>query len=370
MKRILIFSNSDSGFYFHLLPIAIAAKKEGYEVILLIACTNYLEKIERHGFRIIPISLKRNGINPFLEILTLVKVIRTILSEKPDILHNFTIKPILYGSIASLFSRKKMKVINNFLGMGFIFISDKFLYLTLCKIICLILRLVSKIRNVKYIAQNPDDKQLLIDCKVTKALDISAQCSVGVEIKNFEQLAEPHGKIIFALVARMLMDKGVYEFAAAAKILRQKKLDAEFWLVGAPDEQNSASLNLLELQNIDKEGYVRYLGFQDIKKVWRGAHVAVLPSYREGLSRALLEAGAYGRAVITTDAPGGRELVTDHVNGLLVQPKDITGLASAMELLAVNQDLRKNLGVQIRKHISDNYDANIIAKKMIRFYKK
>ena len=157
-----------------------------------------------------------------------------------------------------------------------------------------------------------------------------------------------------------------YQNKKYQKLLKEKGIEAEFWLVGEPDKQNRTSLSLDKLQYYHQQGYVRYLGFQtNIKKIWQQAHVAVLPSYREGLSHALLEAGAYGRAIITTDAPGGRELIKDKNNGLLVKVKDHKSLANAMELLVVDNSLRKKLGNQIRQDIANLYDTAIIQNKMI-----
>lgn len=368
-KKLLLFSNLDQHFYAHLLPIALAAKDAGYNVSLLTNITNYAAKIKQSGIEVIPLIMSRDSVNPFLELFTLFKIIQIIRKENPDILHNFTIKPIMYGSIACLFvQNKKMKIFNNFLGMGFIFINQTIIYSIVRKVICTSLSLISRVKKLPYIVQHFDDKKLLIDCKVTQGHNISVQCSVGVNTQDFPLLPEPKGKIIFALIARMLVDKGVYEFVAAAEILRKKGLDAEFWLVGSPDEGNKASVSSHTLDEFNKQGYVKYLGFQDVATIWEKAHVAVLPSYREGISRSLLEAGAYGRAIITADAPGGSTLITNYVNGLLVPLKAVKPLADAMELLITDDALRNKLRHQIRQDVINNYDANFIAKKMISFY--
>lgn len=366
VKKVIIFSNSDAHFFAHLLPIASKAIERGYDVSLITRATDYKEKIESFGIEVIPIALDRKGINPFYELLTLTNVIRIIRSSSPDIIHNFTIKPIIYGSIASWFCSCKPKVINNFIGMGFIFISKNPLYVFIRKIICGFLYLHSKCTETKVIVQNSDDKKLLTSYGIS---NISTECSVGVDIKEFEVLAEPKSKkVVFALVSRMLKDKGIYEFVQAAEILHNKGLNAEFWLVGAPDEGNKSSITMKEILAFENDGFVKYLGFQDVKNIWQKAHVAVLPSYREGMSRSLLEAGAYGRAIITTDAPGGRDLVAHNVNGLLVPVKDVEALAGAMELLGLNHQKRKNFASLIRQEISSKYDSDFITNKMVEYY--
>ena len=368
MKKIIIFTNTDWHFYAHLLPIALEAKRLGYEVKILTNVDKFKDKIERHGLQVIPITIKRSSFNPFVDLILLSKLIPILTKEKPDILHNFTMKPIFYGIISGFLCRIP-KVINTFLGLGLVFGADVFLLKFVRAIITKIISMIVLCKNMLFIVQNDDDLILLTKLKIAPKKSIIKQCSVGIETTGSSSLPEPSGKIVFALVARMIVDKGIYEFIEAAKILKQKNINAEFWLVGEPDKDNKQSIELSILENYQIQGHIKYLGYQqNIKKIWQKAHVAVLPSYREGLSRSLLEAGLYGRAVITTDAPGGRELVQDKMNGLLVKVKDAESLASAMELLVKDNELRIHLGKMIRQDILNKYDAQIIAKKMVEFY--
>ena len=368
MKKIIIFTNTDWHFYDHLLPIALEAKNSGYEVKILTNISKYKDKIEQHNLPVIPIRIRRNSINPFSDAILLAKLIIVLNKEKPDILHNFTIKPIIYGSIGSLLCRVP-KIINNFLGMGLIFINDSFFIKLVRTIIVKIISIISRYKNILFIVQNNDDLILLKNLNIAPKNSIIKQCSVGIDTRKFPLLPQPSGKIIFALVARMIVDKGIYEFIFAAKILKQKNIDAEFWLVGEPDKDNKQSIELSILENYHTQGYIKYLGYQEnIEEIWRKAHVAVLPSYREGLSRSLLEAGSYGKPIITTDAPGGRELIQNKKNGLLVQVKNTEDLAYAMELLTKDHILRKKFGNNIRKDILAKYDAQVIAQKIVKFY--
>ncbi|WP_341764452.1 glycosyltransferase family 4 protein [Candidatus Tisiphia endosymbiont of Beris chalybata] len=369
MKKIIILTNSDWHFYAHLLPIALKAKTEGYEVKLLTQVSKFQEQIEELAIKVLPITIKPNSINPFTDLLLLWKIIRILNQEKPDILHNFTIKPILYGSISSLWC-KIPKTINNFVGMGTIFVSDNLIIKLLRLIIVKLIALIANYKQMLFIVQNNDDHALLVKSCNLRPSTIITQCSVGLDTSKFPALLEPVGeKIIFALVARMIIEKGIYEFIKAAKILRQKGLNAEFWLVGPLDKNNKRSINYRILEQYQTEGYIRYIGYQqNIEEIWKKSHVAVLPSYREGLSRSLLEAGAYGRAIITTDAPGGRALVQDRINGLLVAPQSAEELAKAMELLINEPTLRKSLGAKIRHDILTTYDSSLIATKMVKYY--
>jgi glycosyltransferase involved in cell wall biosynthesis len=368
MKKIILFCNDDAHFYQHLLPIALHATGQGFQIKILTNIDKYKEKIESHGLCVIPVKIKRGNLNPFIELILLFQIIKIISKEQPDIIHNFTIKPIIYGSIAGTIC-KTSRILNNFLGMGYLFINDNFVPRFIRKILCITLSILGKYKNMQYIVQNADDRKLILDLKIANPKQVITQCSVGVDTRNFLRLPEKNGKIIFALVARMLIDKGVYEFIEAAKLLHSKGVKAEFWLVGSPDKQNSASIDENLLLEHHKQNYIKYLGYQsNIKKIWEEAHVAVLPSYREGLSRSLLEAGAYGRAIITTDAPGGRELITNNVNGLLVPIKDSENLAKAMESLVKNKTLRDKLSKAIRQDVIKNYDSEFIVKKIISLW--
>ena len=298
--------------------------------------------------------------NPIFELITFMRLFFILLREKPDILHNFTLKPILYGTIISLFAGIP-GVINTFLGMGYLFISENPFIKAIRRLYCSLLSVVGFIKKPLYIVQNKDDQKLFEKLKIS---NVKVQCCVGVKIKDHPKLPEPKGRIVFALVSRMLKDKGVLEFIEAAEKL--KDLKAEFWLVGKPDEGNKASLKESYLQNLK---HVKYLGHKkDIEAIWKRSHIAVLPSYREGLSRSLLEAGAYGRAIITTDAPGGRELVNHKKDGLLVPIKDAEKLSDAMKLLYEDKDLRQKLSQNMRKKLVENYDADYIAKRVIDLY--
>ena len=368
MKKIILFSNDDAHFYNHLLPIALEAKQRGYTIRVLTNVINHQQKIEENGLSVIPVEIKRGNLNPFIELILLLKVIRIISQEKPDILHNFTIKPIIYGTIAGFFC-KTSKIINNFLGMGYLFINNSFVPKTIRIFLAKILSFIGKYKNIIFIVQNEDDRKLLVDLNIAKEDKVINQCSVGIDSEQSDLLPEKKGAIIFALVARMLVDKGINEFIDAAKLLHKKGIEAEFWLVGSPDKSNAASVDEEILEEYHKQGFIKYLGYQnDIRKIWQDAHVAVLPSYREGLSRSLLEAGGYGRAIITTDAPGGRELIKDKINGLLVPLKDSRELATAMEKLVNDVELRKSLATTIRSDVLKNYDSKLIAQKIVSFY--
>jgi len=361
-KKVVFFSNSESHFYNHLLPIAMKASSKGYQVSLITNPGDYKAKLDRYSIEVIPINLERGSINPFQELMTLFNLFMILLRKKPDILHNFTVKPVLYGTIASIFL-PGVKVVNTFLGMGYLFISHKLFYRFLRNIYCGLLSVIGFFRKIDYIVQNQDDKLLLLSKQIK---NIRVQCSVGVDLRKYKKFPSPKGKVVFAMVSRMLKDKGVLEFIEAAKDLQD--LNAEFWLVGEPDKQNKASLSESFLKS---QKTVKYLGhIEDINSIWKKSHVAVLPSYREGLSRSLLEAGACGRVIITTDAPGGRDLVKDGEDGLLVPVASSKELATAMRRMYEDKNLREKLTLNMQKKIVQNYDAGYIAELIVNSYEE
>ncbi len=366
--KIIIFSSEDWHFVAHLMPIALGAKKKGYEVKVITRVRAHGEQILSQGLDLIPIKLDRFSLNIFKELKTLAQLISIYKREKPEIVHNFGIKPILYGSLAAVYC-KIPKVINTFLGMGFVFISEKMWVKALRIAFVQLLKLCMLKKDSLIIVQNKDDRELIIKTKIVESVKVFAQCSVGVDIKEFPLLAEPEGKLVFALVGRMIRDKGIAEFVAAAEIIKKKGLSAEFWLIGAPDPNNSRSIESEQLIEWESKKIIKWMGFcNDIKSIWEKAHIAVLPSYREGLSRSLLEAAAFGRALITTDAPGCRELVQHNVNGLLVQVKDAEKLAAAIEQMIINSNLRKSLALKARETVLQNYSEEVIVERMLRFY--
>lgn len=364
--KAIIFTNADWHFYNHLLPIAKEAKKQNFDVKILTNVDKHKTLIEKEGLSVIPLKINRSSINPFRELVLLYKIILILYSEKPSVLFNFTLKPIIYGSIASILCRIP-KINNTFLGMGYLFISNNILPKLIRYFLSRTISLISRFKNMKFIVQNSDDKKLLSNLRVADQSCIITQCCVGINIKEFSILKYPKGKVSFVLLSRMLIDKGVREFVEAARILKSQNIDADFLLVGSPDDQNKSSISLKELEEYHEKGYVKYLGYRNnIKEIWAQNHVAVLPSYREGLSRSLIEAGAYQRAIITTDAPGGRDLVQNNLNGMLVPIKDAKKLAHAMKILATDVNFRKKIATNMRDHVVKNYESEFLAKKFLQ----
>lgn len=368
--KIIYLINEDYYFLSHRLAIAKAALKSGYEVIVLTNVNKHGDKIIEEGFRLIPISIKRGGINPLRELKTIIDIFKVYRSEKPDLVHQVALKQVLYGGVAAFFC-KDIKIVNLVAGLGSLFVSSHFKDRLIKSIVKSVLKLLLKRPGVFTVVQNPDDKAMLTDSLQIAEESLFLIRGSGVNVERFyfsEEIAPP---VVVALVSRMLWDKGIAEFIDAVKQLKAKQIEFSAVLVGDSDNESSKTVTRAELQKWHDDGLIRWMGYQeDIAQVWRSAHVAVLPSYREGLPKALLEAGACGRAIVTTDTPGCREVVQDGVNGFLVPVRDANALALALEKLINNSELRKAMGRKSRDIVTAEFSDEKVVAQTFDVYQK
>lgn len=378
-KKTILFIATDSGYFLHhLLPLAQAARKAGYALALagVIRPTDIV-KLNAEQITYYDITIHRSSFNALKDVKLLFGILGTIFSTQPDIVHTFGMKPILYATIATFLNRllpfHKYKLVNTFTGMGFLFTNDQSIAVKVVRAIFVqamrFLQFMINLRDLSVLTtvQNSDDKALLESFSYSR--NIIIHCCVGVDIKDMHSnnTASEYKQnlVTCTLAARMLRDKGVLEFIEAAKILKAENIPVRMVLVGAIDIQNPSALSEEELQDPS----VEWLGYQsDMSQIWHNTDIAVLPSYREGLSRTLLEAGACKKAVITTDAPGGRDLVTHMVNGLLVPVKDTQSLVNAIKLLVDNSELRHDLAANMYNIVITKYQSQSIAEEATILY--
>ncbi|MDO8607376.1 MAG: glycosyltransferase family 4 protein [Phaeospirillum sp.] len=368
-RRKIIFLVAESWYFAsHRLPIAKACLALGWDVVVITRVQDGTD-IAEGGIRVIPIRLRRSGRNPFEEILSLLEIFRIIRREKPDILHSVGLKPVLYGATASLLA-KVPHTVSALAGMGYIFMSGQLRIRLIRKVIIIWLRSVLRRRTAWLILQNDDDVALLSKGGVAYPQQIALIRGSGVDLDHFRPTPESPGPVIFALVSRMLADKGVRELVWAARELKRRGDPVQVWLVGAPDPDNPTSLTDRDLRAWHEEGIIVWHGPRDdIKTVWEQAHVCVLPSYREGLPKALLEAAACGRPMITTDVPGCREVVRDGIEGLLVPPNDWGCLVQAISKLAHSPELRVRMGLAARRHAEEMFSIEKTVDLTLDVYK-
>ena len=367
-KKILYFVTEDRSLLSHRLPLAKAARAAGYEVV--VACRVRYDKaqLEKAGLRVIPLKqLKRGGTNPFQELAALREIIKVYKSERPDIVHQVTMKPVLYGSMAARIARVP-RVVNALGGLGFLYMSQSFKARALRTLISPFVKFLLNRKGTKLILQNPDDQSTL--GRLVRPETVELIRGAGVDITHFSQTPEPKtSPIRVAVVSRMLKDKGIGEVVEASRLLKGRGVDIQFCLYGDPDPENPTSCTEAELQAWVSEGLITYHGpIDDAKEAYKDCHIATLPSYREGMPKSLLEAAAMGRPIVTTDVPGCRDVVQDGVNGFLVPAKNAEALAAALEKLVSDAGLRKMFGAQGRKLCETNFAEEIILKQTLALY--
>ena len=370
-KKIIYFVSEDWYFCSHRLNLAIAVQKEGYNVKVLTRVREHGEKITKSGLELIPLEMNRHGLNPVADLVLLLKIIRIYRKEKVDIVHHVAMKPVLYGSLAAWLTGVPV-VINALAGMGYLFGSGKAGGRTVIKkLVSFVFQFLFQRKNSKVIVQNPDDRELLMQAIHTPADRITLIKGAGVDVRLFFPYSHSEKKIVIVLVARMLWDKGIGEFVKAAGSLTEKGIKARFVLVGAPDFGNPEAIAEEQLQQWQGNGVIEWWGHcNNMVAVLQQAHIACLPSYREGLPKSLIEAAAAGLPIVTTDVPGCREVVDHSVNGLLVPVNDYKALVVALESLIQSKELREQMGRESRLKVERELSDTVIINQTLAMYKE
>jgi len=337
----------------------------GHEVVAVAPDDKYAAGLNVLGCRFIPFHMENGGTNPVQDALLTWRFVRLFARERPDVYLGYTVKPNVYGSLAAHMFR--IPVINNIAGLGAVFIKGGWLV----RLVQWLYRMALK-RSAKVFFQNDDDRQLFINGGLVRAEVTDLLPGSGIDLKIFTPVPAPLGPNIsstfrFLLIARMMRDKGVCEYVAAAKSLRQRWPLAEFCLLGFVDVQNPAAISRAEMDAWVAEGVVNYLGVSDDVRIQIStADCVVLPSYREGTPRTLLEAAAMACPIITTDAVGCREVVDDGVNGYLCKVRDAGHLADKMEkMLTLSPEQRSEMGRRGRAKMEAEFDEQIVIKKYL-----
>lgn len=333
----------------------------GFEVVAVASEDKYSSKLPELGCSYIPLPMSNRGTQFSHDLILLGRFYRLIRHERPDVYLGFTIKPNIYGALVA--SALRVPIINNITGLGAVFIKGGWLE-----------RLVrwlykfSLLRAAKVFFQNDEDRLFFISNGLVGEGNSARLPGSGVDLRRFRPVALPgRSSVRFLMVARILWDKGVGEFIEAARLLRRRGVRAEFYLLGSLGAQNPSAVSLDEVGKWVDEGVINYLGESDDVR----AHVAkvdcvVLPSYREGTPRVLLEAAAMARPVVTTDSVGCRDVVDDGINGYLCRSKDAVDLADKLEQVAsLSKTERKVMGNCGRKKVEREFDEQIVIRKYL-----
>jgi len=367
--KLILFANTDWYLYNFRRSLALGACAAGHDVLLVSPPGPYGQKLIDLGLRWTPAPMERRSLNPLREAALLAWLWRLVRAERADVVHGFTIKCAVYGALAArLAGAARASAVT---GMGYVFTSDEGLARTLRPVVRRLMNVALGGHQARLILQNRDDAAFFETAGVVSSEQIRLIPGSGVDCERFlppGELAQT-APLRVVLAARMLWDKGIGEFVEAARLFRAQGRSLSLVLAGDPDPGNPAAIPEATLAEWQSHGLVEWLGHvEDMPALLAGADVVVLPSYREGLPKSLIEAAACGRPLITTDVPGCREVVTDQVDGLLVPVKDAHALAAAIGRLDDDRALAKRLGQAARKKALAEYDERIIVARTLAVY--
>lgn len=372
MKTILYFVAEDYYFCTHRLFLAKAVQAAGFNVIVVTRLGKYQQVIENNGLKVIGLKNFSRGKGSVWQTLKAIMEIYGIYRKvQPDIVHHVAMKPVFIGTLVARFL-KIPKIINAFGGLGYLFITKSWKGRCIRFLMVSLFRALLKSPQSYLILQNKDDIALLLRQNLISKDRMILIPGSGVNLDQFPQtdfpLVTKDGPII-AFVSRMLWDKGIGELISAMRMLKNAgyKFQARFY--GGMDQENPSSVSEKQLILWEEEGLIRWHRHtEDVRKAYAESHVAILPSYREGLPKSLLEAASIGRPIITTDVPGCREVVQDGVTGILVPLKDVTALKEAILLMIENAPLRQQYGDAGRKRVEQKFSDTFIHAQTLRIY--
>ena len=365
IKKILFVSNTSWSLYNFRLGLMKSLKDRGFEVDFCAPYDEYSDKLQKDGFGYFPINLDRKGKNLFKELVSLFSFYKTYKRAKPDLILQYTIKPVIYGSIAAKLN--KINFINTITGLGSAFIHENWQ----TRIIEFLYKIILN-SSYRVFFQNKDDLNMFVKKGLIKKEKTILVAGSGVDTEHFNpkfcnSINKRTNNFVFLYVGRMLRDKGVEVLVKAYRKVKEKYLDTELWLLGSIDNGNPTAIPKKEIEGWEDKGLIKYFKFTpDIRSFLCQADCVVLPSFREGMSRTLLEAASMEKPIITTDSIGCKEIVDNGINGYLVPIKDNAILARAMiKMINIGKDKRKKMGEKGREKIIREFDEKIVIEKYI-----
>lgn len=367
-RRILYLVSEDWYFVSHRLPMARAALRAGFEVHVATRVAKHGDAIEREGFILHPLDLRRGSLNPGSLLAAVWEVRRIYRQLTPDLVHHVALMPSVVGSLAAL--GLPIVCLNAMAGLGFAFTTHTAKAVAMRAAIKPMLRGLLNRKRAFVLVQNPDDRAAMLALGIS-ADKIALIPGSGVDIEALRPLAEPPPPIAAGFVGRLLTDKGVPALVEAHSLLSGRGRPVELLIAGEPDPANPASISAAVLAEWKQRPGLNFLGHvSDIGAFWGRAHIAVLPSLREGLPMSLLEAAACGRPLVATDVPGCREIARDGINAVLVPPDDATALADAIARLAADADLRRRFAAAGRRMVEDEFSHVRVGQDIVALYQR
>lgn len=372
--KVIFFANTDWYLFNFRLALAKVLLRSGAEVVMVSPPGSYGRKLEAEGFRWIKVPMARRSLNPLREAWLLWRLIRVYQEERPDIVHHFTIKCVVYGGIAARLVGIH-GIVGAVAGMGYIFSNDRLLSRILRPLIRVLMSAAQGGRNCRLILQNCDDRDAFISEKTVAPCSLRLIPGSGVDTTRFSPVSRPkdsHRARKVLLAARLVWEKGIAEYVAAARQFKREGRNVEFLLAGEPDEGNPNSVQATLVDKWHAEQIIKPLGHVgDIAALLSEIDVMVLPSfYREGVPRSLIEAASCGLPLVTTDTPGCRDLVKDGVNGFLVPARNSDALVCALRRILDDPDLGERLGAEGRKIVLEKFDEKLVFSQTLNVYRE
>ena len=368
--RLLFLVTEDWYFWSHRLDLARAARDAGFDVSIATRVTEHGELIGREGFRLHPLRLERRSRHPLADLTAILEIIRLYRRERPQLVHQVAMKPILFGSLAAWITGVPV-IVNAFAGLGYAFTDQAprrgmVRFFLLCA-----LKVALRLGRSVAVFQNSEDRNYLVAQGVVPPERARIIAGSGIDTERFVPGAPVSGVPVVLLASRMLWDKGVADFVRAARLVKSQGVQARFVLVGRCDPHNPAAIPPSRLQAWVESGDIEWWGHrEDMPAVLASATVVVLPSFREGLPKVLLEAAACGKPVIATDVPGCRSVVRHQSNGLLVPPQDPDALADAIVSLLADANRCSAMGRAGRDMVVREYSVSKIAGATLALYRE
>lgn len=373
MQKVIVFVNVDSFIVSHRLRLCLALRDAGLEVVVAAGDTGASRQLASHGLRFVPLPIDRGGTNPLIEARALAAVTALYRAERPDVVHHASPKAIIYGSLAARAARVP-SIVNTMSGLGFAMIErphDPPRIRALRATVTTLYRLALRRRRTWNVFQNPDQRALFLERGLVRESSTMLVRGSGVDTQRFRGAPLPDGDPVVMLPARLLWDKGIGEFVEAARTLKPRLPRVRFVLVGGEDAGNPARIPVEDVKRWQAEGVVEWWGHRnDMPEVFRQASLVVLPSYAEGMPLALAEGAATGRAIVTTDVPGCREVVIDGENGLKVPVRDAASLARAIETLITDRNELTVMGERGRQHVVTHLAIERVIDEMLSVYER
>ena len=369
MPKLLYLFSEDWAFSHFFLPMVRAARAAGFEVVVATRVRNHADRIAAAGCRVVPLEAERRSLNPIEMVRGMARIARIVRDERPDVVHCIALRMVVLGALAARLAGARDLVLAP-TGLGHLWVENGPIERLARPLVRLLVGRLLRSRRTQYLFENVDDpREFGLD---PVGPDVTVVGGTGIDPALFPFTAEPPAPPVkVAIVARMIVPKGIAEAVAAIGRARQQGAAVELDIYGAPDPSNRRSYSDSEVRRWSAEPGVTWHGpTNDVGRVWREHHIAMLLSYREGLPRSLVEAAASGRPVVTTDVPGCREAVRDRVEGLVVPLGNIEAAAGALVELARDPALRAQLGKAANARFNERFTVGAVEQVISGLYRR